>query len=162
MKAILFVFVLIFSSIVFADIGPSPDPPEITVMFIEQDAPYLGSMELRYRCNIPPDADNGPMGDREVDFSCNNGVCKNAGWFYKLNPCFDNNQGYLAYKKPGETEYQKTDILAFSGNDDMIEINLDSNEVTLIPGEDKEPACCLSMGIIAFIGCGLFLTRKNK
>lgn len=103
MKKILFLF-LVFG-LLLADIGPSPNPPDITVHLTYEDLAYDGYLELTYRCInddlVYGDEDN-IMDERDVEFACTEGTCYNTYWFYKLNSCFSGQDGYFTYEIQGE------------------------------------------------------------
>ena len=97
MRLLLFLLALMVS-LSFADIGPGPDAPAITVTFTKGGEVYTAPISAVWHCNAPVignDTESGAVGQRNVDLSCQMGVCKNQYWYYKLNPCFDASDGYL-------------------------------------------------------------------
>ena len=87
---------LLASPLAFADVGPSPERPTITVDILENGQTYDGPMMLTFICSAP-DASDSPVGQREMEFTCERKVCTNGAWFYKFNPCFYPVNGTFRY-----------------------------------------------------------------
>jgi len=88
--------ILLASSLAFADLGPGPMAPSIRVTLLENGQPYDGPMMLTFICPAP-DASDSPVGQREMEFTCERKVCTNGNWFYKFNPCFYPENGTFRY-----------------------------------------------------------------
>ncbi|MBU0590606.1 hypothetical protein KKF81_00560 [Candidatus Micrarchaeota archaeon] len=148
MKSKILILILLVCSLAFADVGPSPDPPQLIVTFTKSNLTYDGPVELIYHCNLLSD-DSSPIGEREVELSCNAGLCTNPEWFYKLNPCFDHGGGQFLYKESGSV-YSETTIVSFDNRGARFEINLDTGEINQFP-HDNGPDNLSCFGVSAFI-----------
>ncbi len=131
-KLALFAALFALFCLAFADVGPSPAPPSITVNFIKGGAPYTGNVQLAYNCTFQNDGDaSSPVGQRVVNFACNGGTCTNGGgWFYKFNPCFYPPEGRFQYALDGVSGYGSTGNMAF--NESLlykVEVDLDGGSV---------------------------------
>ena len=89
----------------FADVGPGPDPPQITVNLVANHQPYTGSATATFLCSDVNSSDNAitsPVAPHNVELSCANGKCVNDGWYYKFNPCFYS-KGKISVQAEGKT-----------------------------------------------------------
>lgn len=91
--------IVLLASFVFADLGPAPPSPDVTVKIIQNGEQYTGPMELVYHCNEPArtNGSNNIIEKRDIEFACSKGICKNDAWLYKFNPCFYPKSGYFRY-----------------------------------------------------------------
>lgn len=99
------IILLILFGFLFADIGPSPEPPSITINLMSEGNAYSGYMEITYVCDVPSEGlpeGSSPVDDRIIEFACTEGTCVNSYWFYKLNPCFSGAEGHFEYNFLGE------------------------------------------------------------
>ncbi|MBN2478330.1 hypothetical protein JXB01_03510 [Candidatus Micrarchaeota archaeon] len=92
-----FLILLFVIPLLFADIGPSPPSPEISVLLELEGNPFTEDIPLEYHCSQNHEVSGSIIGQRTVPFSCSEGACTSEGWFYKLNPCFEDNAGYFTY-----------------------------------------------------------------
>ncbi len=149
---------MLFTTISFADVGPSPDPPSLVVTFTKNNQIYDGEINLNYVCNIAPTNDGSPVGEREVVFSCTAGLCTNEYWFYKFNPCFDSGDGYFKYQEAGK-EYAQTEDISFGNNGARFEINLDTGEIKQFPNDNGPDnlTCCGTPALILLLLIGILM-----
>ncbi|MEM3364237.1 MAG: hypothetical protein QXS93_01875 [Candidatus Micrarchaeia archaeon] len=108
------VVALAILGIVFADIGPSPQAPEISVSLLKGGVSYSGEAVVEFVCLDAGPADDSPVGERVIQLRCNKGSCTNEMWFYKLNPCYTPGKGKFRYKLEGWDEYKETGLFDFS------------------------------------------------
>ena len=155
MKKIFLLLLLV--GFLFADIGPSPSTPSIIVNITENGEPYLETFALTYVCAIPPDGgESSTMGEREVIFLCEEGACSNNGdWFYKLNPCFSDAEGYFKYEFKGK-DYE-TAKFSIGSKTTWFELELTTGKLKGTGIGGNENGSCLSLFI--FIGTALFALR---
>ncbi len=147
---------LLLVGFLFADIGPSPIAPSITVNISENGEPYLSNeFTLTYVCAIPPDGDeDSTMGSRKVILLCEEGICSNYGaWFYKFNPCFSNAEGYFKYEFKGKN--YETAKFSINSKTNWFELELTTGKLKGLGG--NENGSCLSLFI--FLGTALFALR---
>lgn len=151
---------LVFSSLVFADVGPSPSAPDITVTFTRGGEAYTGPITLTYHCyaDVIGDDTGSPMADREVEFSCASGVCTNEQWFYKLNPCFFPDSGYFEYGIEG-TYYVTAGDISFGESAYNIVINADTGETATTTSAISTD--CWPIFVIMIVA-GFVLLVRNK
>lgn len=161
MKMHMVVLALLVVGVAFADVGPPSEPPEITVRLVSNGSAYAGLCEVAYECDVPALADGAQsMGEREMEFECIGGVCKNARWFYKLNPCFYPSHGHFEYMVGSKDGYGTTAQMAFDEAAAYdVEIDIDSGRVTKTT---TRPSACPPIGIIslAVMGFGMFACSR--
>ncbi|MBU0532047.1 hypothetical protein KKB44_00990 [Candidatus Micrarchaeota archaeon] len=145
------VIFLLLGTLVFADIGPSPSQPPLTVIFTQNSQVYDGPITLLYHCSLPvlPNS-GGPMSDREVNMSCSQGVCTNDFWFYKFNPCFDNGEGYFSYQTSNQ-QFRSTNPISFNDSGALVTIDIDDAYATTSPQEPPPGIPCLSFLLLPMI-----------
>ncbi len=159
MAKTVFLLLLLFG-VLFADIGPSPEPPQVSIQLTEAGNPYSGSISISYVCSVPNEnSDTGPMGQRAIELSCSNGICTNEGWFYKLNPCFSGSQGYFSYEWK-EDNMSTDDFALQSSNEYGFELELSDASLASRPPKKKEAGFCLAPGLLAIFLLGLVFTRS--
>lgn len=139
---------LIFSSLVFADIGPGPAKPVISIKVFGGQQPYNGYLEMVFHCNEPGEEADNTIGEREVTLSCSNGACTNDQWFYKFNPCFSDSGGYLKYKTSENQNYRTTTTFSYetAGVDGELDIKSGLFQVS-----SSEPGSCAAGGAMMIL-----------
>lgn len=131
------IMLLVFSLLVFADVGPISGYTSITVTFTKDSQAYTGPVSVIYHCQDPEvSPGEGPVDTVEVELSCSSGVCRNDNWFNRLNPCYDSKRGFLKYKTPDDPAYLSTGLVYPEGSSAAFNIDLDSSEVTEHGGVD--------------------------
>lgn len=132
------------------DIGPPPPYTHFTIQFIENGEQYAGPVWAVYHCQNPEvSPGDGPLETVEVELECSSGVCTNGNWFYKFNPCYDWNRGYIKYKISQESDYLSTGLFIFSEENSSFSVDIDSGKIR-VP-EEKGPApeiCPVLTGIL--------------
>ena len=129
---------LLLCALAFADVGPGPAKPDITVTFTKGGAPYSGDTILVFHC-LENVSGSGAVGENEVAFTCSSGVCRNENWFYKFNPCFHPEKGYFMYAAGGDALVRSSEV-SFSESGRDIVINADDgtiskgHNISLCPG----------------------------
>lgn len=110
----------------FADVGPSPSPPQVTVHLVNAGAPETSISEITYHCMNTTDTDASSAVDPyPIRLSCSGGNCTNAGsWYYKFNPCFDFPDGYFSYDFGGKSV--RSEQLNMSGGLKNYDITVDA------------------------------------
>lgn len=153
---LIFLISLSLFSFVWADIGPSPTSPSITVFLNGSSASQI--KEIVYNCNVSKrDSSTNIMDIRTVKFNCTNNVCQNTNWFYKLNPCFSS-AGFFSYNINGKT--MKTKQMNFSsGKRYDIYLNTDSGK-THIQRPGTSSTLCMIVFVIPIL-LGTFIGWKQ-
>ncbi|MFH1221724.1 MAG: hypothetical protein V1492_01430 [Candidatus Micrarchaeota archaeon] len=152
MKITILVLLILVASVAFADVGPAPEKPEITVTFLKGEKSYISEISLVYHCLAPNEAAS-PVGDRNATFSCSKGVCKNSQWYYKFNPCFYPEDGYFIYTVGGvENRVNGSGRFNATGEYNVI-VNMDNNEITSTTHVNCGPSLVLlaAIGVFAFL-----------
>ena len=149
----LFVCLLVlgfFTSLVHADVGPSPSPPKITIHLVnENGAPETSIDEIVYHCMSVETGEDNALAPTPMSFDCINGACTNdAGWYYKFNPCFDFPSGYFSYELNGVPMKTATFTPTPAQSNYEITFNAKTGEKT---GSSSSSGCCVP----AFILLGL-------
>ena len=171
-KHTLIALVLVFgalASFCFADIGPSPTPPGVTVYLVKDGAPFTNITTITYHCMGQNSTDEGSVTKVLTNLDCNNGTCIIKGWFYKFNPCFHFPSGFFSYDYEGKT--MNSDSFNNTENAAKYEFTLDvsTGHLTKLnkstppnPQPTPQPSLCGSAAIILFVAfLGILVTRKN-
>lgn len=156
------VLVLLVLPLCYADVGPSPAPPKVTVHLGSNGVPAADVSEITYHCmdsEITEPA--SAVEPHAITLSCSAGTCTNSGgWYYKFNPCFDFPGGYFSYEFGGKTvrsgEVEFTD--SFTSYD--IAIDAESGQVKSKFGSDVPTGCLPAAVLPALLGAAMFLSRK--
>jgi hypothetical protein len=157
MKAMMVFLMLAACPLAFADIGPGPETPEITVTFTKDGDVYTGPLSVMWRCNEPAignDTESGAVGQRIVHLSCQMGVCTNENWFYKFNPCFGADDGHIRYKTADQADYSSTGTLSFGPYGGSLTIDIDTGQVSDVEDMEPEPEPdgCLPALLLPLLG----------
>jgi len=124
-----FIFLLlVLCAVAFADVGPGPAKPDITVTFTKGGVPYGTDATLVFHC-LENVSGEGAVGEDEITFTCSAGVCRDDYWFYKFNPCFNANRGYFTYALEGDALKNSSEF-AFTETGRDIVINADDGAVS--------------------------------
>ena len=163
MRLILTIFiVLALISIASADIGPSPDAPDITIRFEEGNSTYFAITDLAYHCSVESTNRTSPVDDREINMSCVAGLCKNDNWFYKLNPCYYSS-GYFSYLYNGKTINTEVENFSDSRTYDYT-VDVASGKYTskvALPGEAYDVCCAPSFIVAGILGLAFVMRKHN-
>ena len=110
----------------FADVGPSPEHPQVVVHLVNDGAPESSVSEITYHCMNTTDTEtSSAVEPYPVKLSCSGGNCTNSGsWYYKFNPCFNFPEGYFSYEFGGRTV--RTEGFNFSGDFKNYDITVDA------------------------------------
>jgi len=148
MRAILLISVLLLSGYCLADAAPSMPPPAMKVVFHQGGSPYTGPLEATFICFTDAPDDDGIIGERVRDLDCQDGVCRIAGWFYKLNPCYEPEQGSILYDTgSGEVE---TGVMDLESGGRLISIDVDSGEISQEQMGILD-TCCLPLAFLLIL-----------
>ncbi len=138
--------------------GASPAGPGTGSQF-HGESRYSGSLSAEYVCTLPSEAENpedaGPVDERIIGLQCHDGSCHNRnGWFYKLNPCFSGQDGYVTYR----TDYgESINIQEFNLPESGIVVTIDLNSGIMTTEEKTdEPLCGLLLVFLALIPAAFF------
>lgn len=146
---IISLLILNFVGMVYADVGPSPEPPKVTVNLVSGNAPATDINEIVYHCYGESNSSDSVVSDRLVALPCNNGICKNSdSWFYKLNPCFSFPYGYFSYQLNGIEK--QTEIFNISEGQSTYDMTFDVQT-----GELKSSTYTSGFCIAGFVLLGL-------
>lgn len=150
---------ILLVSLSFADVGPGPTRPDITVRFVQNGEPFAGEMDAMFRCWHGNASGEGIMDQTDVDLVCENGICKPEGWFYKFNPCFYPEQGEVIFS-PSEGVIKTTGgVVSFpEGKTYNVEIDVDSAETVT---EESGPACPTALIMFSLLFLGIAGTRMR-
>ena len=151
------IMIFAFMGIAFADVGPAPPAPNIEVSLFKNGALYTDEASVAFHCvSLEPEGES-PVGNRDVNLTCSNGICKNEDWFYKFNPCYTPDNGVLRYKLKGWDSYKETGSFNFS-NPVKYEIVLDVDN-----GNYTTTSKTGCLGMIALAGIvGLLAFAKHS
>lgn len=155
------VAVLALAATCFADAGPGPTQPDITVRFTKNGAPYTGEARAIFHCGEAPLEGTSPMAPREMELACSDGICKNDRWFYKFNPCFYAKSGSINYVLGGGDAFQTTDDGIGFPEGKAYEITIESEDGRYKANESAKlcPLAILGFGVLGF---GVFFGRRLR
>lgn len=156
-KQLFILMILAFS--LFADAGPSPAKPDITVTFIKGEDTFgvdASDTNLTFVCQEPNGQDS-PVDKHEVAFECATN-CKNTQWFYKLNPCYYPKAGYFRYIKQDGTQMQTQELSFNESRTYDVKIAIDSGAVKV----ESQPSLCpfSLLVLLAGLGAAAFAVKK--
>jgi hypothetical protein len=153
---------LFLISVASADIGPSPDAPDITIRFELDNAKYFRINKVIYHCQGTTNESSNPVETGTIELSCVDEVCINNNWYYKLNPCFYSS-GYLSYEYEGKT--MQTGWLNFTDSRTYdYGVDVETGEFTsqvAVPKEMYDFCCAPSFILPLFLGLVFFMGRRN-
>ncbi|MEW6723289.1 MAG: hypothetical protein AB1324_08550 [Candidatus Micrarchaeota archaeon] len=155
-----FLALMLAAPLVFADVGPSPEPPKVVVNLVKDGAPAAGVESITYHCMgsvETPDA--GAVEPQPIELACTSGKCTNEkGWYYKFNPCFSFPEGYFSYTLDGKEV--TTESFSFDESYSSYEITIDapSGNVTSKLGSSV-PGCGSAFVLAAALLGALFARR---
>lgn len=156
------VMLLLAASVVFADVGPAPDPPKVVVHMVKDGQPETSIESITYKCVIPYGGGAMMNEPRPVEFHCDGGTCTNDGsdWFYKFDPCFSFPRGEFTYSYNGKQ--MVSERFEFSDSFDKYELTIDapSGHIDSKLGSSL-PGCCGSGFMIGAILAGMAFVRKR-
>jgi hypothetical protein len=171
MKITYLLIVCILASVIFADIGPGPEPVVIKLNLLENGKPYTGEATAIYQCSLatergPPKGSVEP-GDKQME--CFEGKCNTAGWYYKFNPCF-HSKGNFSVTANGKTivspEISLEDntyyVFDFDLATNQITKTDGSGEIVNPPGPDPEPnpSCIPGIALVAIAFLATVAVKK--
>ncbi|MCI0503988.1 hypothetical protein L0Y65_04720 [Candidatus Micrarchaeota archaeon] len=120
-----FLLLVMAVPLAFADVGPAPSPPRVTVRLMDGGQPASGISLITYHCMGVDDAEPGSVNPYPVDFPCSSGVCSNSGdWYYKFNPCFKFPEGHFTYQYAGKEV--RTEAVGDNKSYDNYDITVDA------------------------------------
>jgi len=160
MKTMYILILCILASVIFADVGPGPEPVVIKLNLLENGKPYIGDANATYLCSLATErgSPKGSVKPGDIEMECFEGKCNTAGWYYKFNPCF-HSKGNFSVTAKGKTvvspEISVEDKTYYNFNFD-----LDTNQITETdgngeivnpPGPDPEPvpSCLPGVALVA-------------
>lgn len=160
--------VLFFSAVLFADIGPAPASPEVTVSFTRAGAPvsYTEIEYSYYSCSVTPDDGDiyyGSMSQRVVNMTHSGGVFMPLGWFYKFNPCFYGGNATVVYKLAGEQSHRVSQVFFVSDGSNTVFIDVSSGTAENVSVKPPSPpdnfVCIPGIGVVLLLGFFASLRR---
>jgi len=132
----------------FADIGPGPEIPDITVTLMESGQPAGGVESITFHCMGVESAEPGSVNPYPVDFPCSGGVCTNSGaWYYKFNPCFMFEEGYFSYMYNGKQIRSESFNASTPGRNNMV-IDAPTGQIST-GGVQPGPGGLCGLGMVA-------------
>ncbi len=141
----------------FADVGPTPPKPDITVSFSYRGSPYAAVEPVVYHCIADEQALRN-WGSTAA-FACKNGACSNNEWnFYKLSPCFYPKSGYFTYMFNG-TQMRSEGMNFNQGGSYDIRINAPTGEMA---SRSWSSGACAPAALLPAVLAALFLARNGK
>jgi hypothetical protein len=157
MKKIM-ILLLAIACISFADAMPGPPVPDLDVSFIEGGEGAEGNFEATFVCSYAEeDPTSSLMGEREIELSCTGNTCSNNYWFYKLNPCFSGEMGYIEYSRGSQVKTSENFLVTEGGGEIMVDV--DSGSVEYF---EKMPCCLSSVLVILLLASAGFLWRSDS
>lgn len=141
--ALIAVLFLAALPLAFADVGPSPSAPRVVVHLVKNNAPVTTVSEITYHCLGSTDENvSSPVAPAPIKLRCTAGTCTNeAGWYYKLSPCFSFPGGYISYDLGrGEIRTRDFDFEQEYQNYDMT-IDAESGNITSTSGSSIPSGC---------------------
>ncbi|GEM_PF-1513090 len=163
-NACILALVFLMFGLAHADVGPSPNAPEIGIHILENGEEYMGDVEMTYVCSTEPPPDVEP--DDELfgiymPLECDAGLCTNTYWFYKLNDCFYS-EGVFEMNANGENVTSREVDLTQAG---MYEYSFDvgTGEFEVVseePRPDTGAYCCLPGLMLALLPLAVFIRTR--
>lgn len=163
MRAIVFVLVLALFGMAYADVGPSPAAPSITLRVLENGEPYTGYVEVTYICSeeLPPDVEpDDDLFGIYMPLECEDGVCTNYDWYYKLNDCFYSS-GVFEMKNGGETK-SSIEVDLTSPGDYEFSFDVETDVFLTLKHEPKQQIniCCGSFLMLVLLPLAAFVRSQ--
>jgi len=164
MKSVIYALILALLALplCYADVGPSPDPPDVVVHLVSDGAPASGVSEITYHCmgtNVtePSNAVEPYM----MAWSCSGGTCTNEGAaYYKFNPCFNFPGGYFSYEFDGKEVRSEDFDVGGCSSSCVITIDAASGQVESVRVSEIPSLCPPGLLLPLLLGAALFLSRK--
>jgi len=160
LKLLVVALMLLALPLAFADVGPGPAAPTVTVHLVRNNASFTGISTITYHCMDSTGWNaSSPVQPVPVNLSCSAGTCTNdAGWYYKFNPCFSFPEGYFSYGIGGsEKRTDEFNVYDSSGSYDLT-IDVDSGAITSGKGPPS-PGCLPATAILAVLAAALLARR---
>jgi len=107
----LFCILCLTIPLAFADVGPAPPAPQVTVYIVQNGQPETSVTSITYNCLGAETQKTGAVEPTPMTLDCSNGTCTNSNWYYKLNPCYYFPWGHFSYEFNGKTI--KTENMSF-------------------------------------------------
>lgn len=160
--ASLFRIALLFAALsiplVFADAGPGPAVPKVTIHMMDGGKPAESVTEVTYHCMGVESAETGAVNPYPVGLQCTKGVCTNdGGWYYKFNPCFNFPEGHLTYEYNGKQV--RTENVGSNKSYENHDITVDA-PTGQISGNVNTTCNLTGFVLAAVLGASLMLSRK--
>ncbi|MDD5171564.1 MAG: hypothetical protein PHF60_00850 [Candidatus ainarchaeum sp.] len=156
------ILVLLVLPLCYADVGPSPAPPNVAVHLIWNGAPASTVDEITYHCmGSDVSEPTSAVEPHTITLSCSGGTCTNSdGWYYKFNPCFDFPRGYFSYTLDGNIV--RTEEVKFTDTFTSYDITIDaeSGQVSSKLGSNMPTGCLPALLLPALLGVAFILSRK--
>jgi hypothetical protein len=133
----------------FADVGPSPQAPRVTIHLVKNNAPLTTVSEITYHClGSTGENASSPVAPAPMKLECAAGECTNEnGWYYKFNPCFAFPGGYISYDLgQGEARTSNFTISQTQQSYDMT-IDVESGSIT----STTPPSGCLPAFLLLLV-----------
>lgn len=160
-----FLIGLLLFAAVFADLGPGPSPPDITLNLIKAGSPYTGNVTVTFLCKGANSSEpRGAVEPYNVELSCTKGKCVAGNWYYKFNPCFYGNGSFeiesegrkvvtdeVSFEKEGGTYDFTVDVETGNINETG---NMNSSSYSQIPN------CPSSFILLSIPALAAFFARK--
>jgi len=132
--------------VIFADIGPGPATPDITIRFMDNGTPYEGEISAIFHCSEPAISGSSPLADRDIELVCDKGVCHNDNWFYKFNPCFYPKTGRVMYGVGGDAIIPSEGMAFTEGKAYEVKVDVGTGKVSQDSGLKICPFGMLLLG----------------
>lgn len=115
---------------VFADVGPGPASPTLSIVLYQNGERFAGDANATYLCSLaktrgPP---SGAVAPGDMPLNCSGGVCVIGNWYYKFNPCFAS-AGMVQVTTANGTSVSREFTMATGGNYGF-DMDVDTGRVT--------------------------------
>lgn|SRR3989338_5534690 len=150
--------------LVFADVGPGPDPVSVVVKVVDNGAPYTGTVEMTYLCSAATARTTEPKNSvdpYDMKMTCEAGECV-RGTYYKFNDCFYSN-GRFELKADGKTLTSEEVSLETPGSYEF-DMNVETGALTAAPDKPQglKDYFCIIPGVLMALLVGGAYVRSRK
>lgn len=141
----------------FADVGPSPAPPKVTVYLVKDGSPAAGVSEMTYHCTAGEVSETASAVEPyPINLTCSGGTCTNDnGWYYKFNPCFSFPGGYFTYVFDGNNVQTENFSVGGCSSGCVVTVDAPTGQIESIRVSETPGICTPALVLGALLGAAL-------